>query len=75
MISGDGWGLRFPDIRLIVEEKPRKNLNQENWPDRGSNPVPLGERQRRYPSTTAVALLGQKEIRPSRLFDHFELKV
>ena len=29
-ISGDGWGLSFPDICLMVVEKPRKNLNQEN---------------------------------------------
>ena len=26
MISGDGWGLSFPDIFLTVEKKP-----QENW--------------------------------------------
>ena len=38
-----GWG-----------KNPRKNLNQENWPDRGSNPGALGERQRCYPLTTAV---------------------
>ena len=36
-ICGDEWGLRFPDICLSVEEKPRKNLNQENWTHRGSN--------------------------------------
>ena len=54
MISGDVWDLSLPDICLTVEEKPRKNLNQENWSDRGSNPGPLGERQRCYPSTTAV---------------------
>ena len=35
MVSGDGWGLSFPDICFTVEEKTRKNLNQENWPDRG----------------------------------------
>ena len=44
MISGDGWGLSFPDIYLTVGEKPRKNLNQENLPDRGSNPDPLRDR-------------------------------
>ena len=32
----------------------RKNLNQENRPDRGSNPGLLGERQRCYPLTSAV---------------------
>ena len=41
MISGNGWGLCFPDICLTVEEEPRENLNQENWADRGSNPGPL----------------------------------
>ena len=41
MISGNGWGLCFPDICLTVEEEPRENLNQENWAYRGSNPGPL----------------------------------
>ena len=31
-----------------------KYFKQENGPDRGSNPGPLGERQRCYPSTTTV---------------------
>ena len=53
-MSGVGGGLRFPDICLTVEEEPRKNLNQENSPDRGSNPGPLGEMQRCYASTRAV---------------------
>ena len=50
--SGAGWGLRFPDIYLTVEEKP---INLENWPDRGSNPcyIVMWE-QRCYPLTTAV---------------------
>ena len=39
MISGDGCGLRFPDICHTVEEKPRQNLNQENWQP-GIEPVP-----------------------------------
>ena len=39
--------------------KPRKNLNQVNWPDQGSILGPLGERQRCYSSITAVvACLG-----------------
>ena len=41
MISEDGWGLSFPDICLTIEEKPRKNLNQENWPDWGSKEINL----------------------------------
>ena len=43
IISGDGCGLRFPDICLTVEENPGKNFNQENWPDRGSNQAPRWE--------------------------------
>ena len=54
MISRDRRGLSFPDICLTVEENPGRNNNQENSPDRGSNPSPLGERQRFYPSTRAV---------------------
>ena len=30
MITGDGWGLSFPDMHHTVEENPQKNLNQEN---------------------------------------------
>ena len=41
MIFGDLVGLKFPDIRLTGEEKPRKNLTQETCPDRESNPGPL----------------------------------
>ena len=37
-------------------KNPGKNLNQENWSDRGSNPGPLGERQWCYPLTTVVVL-------------------
>ena len=36
MIFGDLGGLKLPDIRLTGEEKPRKNLTQETFPDRGS---------------------------------------
>ena len=41
MILGDHVGLKFPDICLTGEEKPRKNLTQETCPDRGSNPGQL----------------------------------
>ena len=54
MISGNGWGLNFPEIYLTVEEKPREKLNQENWPDRRSNRGPLDGRQWLYPTTTDV---------------------
>ena len=33
MIFGDLGGLKFPDICLPGEEKPRKNLTQETYPD------------------------------------------
>ena len=45
MIFGDLGGLKLPDICLIGEEKPRKNLTQETCPDRGSNPGPLRDRR------------------------------
>ena len=51
------WGLSFLDICLTVEENPRKKLNQENWPYRGLNTGPLSERQRCYPSSTAVVCM------------------
>ena len=41
MIFGDLMVIKIPDIRLIGEEKPRKNLTQETCPDRGSDPGPL----------------------------------
>ena len=39
--SGNHVGLKFPDICLTGEEKPQKNLSQQTYPDRGSNPGPL----------------------------------
>ena len=41
MIFGDLVVIKFPEIHLTGEEKPRKNLTQETCPDRGSNPGPL----------------------------------
>ena len=38
-------GLKLPEICLIGEEKPRKNLTQNTFPDRGSNPGPLRDRR------------------------------
>ena len=55
MISGDGWGLNFSrHLSYSWGKTLEKNLNQENWPDQGSNLGPLGERQQYYPSTTAM---------------------
>ena len=48
MIFGDLGGLKLPEICLIGEEKPRKNLTQETCPDRGSNPGPLLDRRACY---------------------------
>ena len=48
IIFGDLGGLKLPDISLTGEEKPRKNLTQETYPDRGSNPCPLRDGQARY---------------------------
>ena len=48
MIFGDLEGLKLPDIRLTGEENPRKNLTQETYPDRESNPGPLRDRSACY---------------------------
>ena len=48
MILGDLGGLKFPDICLTGEEKPRKNHTQETCPDRGSNPGPLRDKRACY---------------------------
>ena len=48
MIFGDLGGLKFPDICLTGEEKPRKTLIQETCPDRGSNPGPLRDKRACY---------------------------
>ena len=48
MIFGGLGGLKLPNICLIGEEKPRKNLTQETCPDRGSNRGPLRDRRACY---------------------------
>ena len=48
MIFGDLGGLKLSDICLTGEEKPRKNLIQETFPDRGSNPGPLRDKRSCY---------------------------
>ena len=45
VIFGD---LKFPDICLKGEEKPRKNLTKETCPNRGSNPGPLRDKRACY---------------------------
>ncbi|PSN55591.1 hypothetical protein C0J52_04066 [Blattella germanica] len=49
MMSGDRLGLKFPDICLMDEEEPQKNLTQETCPNRESNLGPLHERRICYP--------------------------
>ena len=44
MIFGNLGGLKLPDICLTGEEIPRKNLTQETFLGRGSNPGPLHDR-------------------------------
>ena len=46
--SGTFMGLTFPYICLTGEEKPRKNLTQETYADRESNPAPLRDRRTCY---------------------------
>ena len=48
MIFGDLVGLKFPDICLTGEEKPRENLTQKTCPDRESKPGPLRDRRACY---------------------------
>ena len=49
MIFGDLGGLKFPDICLTGEEKPRKNFAQETCPDRGLEPGPAAWQARMLP--------------------------
>ena len=46
--SGTFVGLKLTGIRLIGEEKPRKNLTQETCSDRGSNSGPLRDSRACY---------------------------
>ena len=48
MIFGDLGGLKYLDICLTGEEKPRNNLTQETCHDRGSNPGPLSDKRACY---------------------------
>ena len=48
IIYGDLGGLKLPDICLTGEEKPRKNLTQETFPNWGSNLGPLHDRRACY---------------------------
>ena len=45
MIFGDLVGLKFPDICVTGEEKPKKKLIHQTSPYLGSNPSPLRNRR------------------------------
>ena len=48
IVFGDLVGLKLPDICLTGEEKPRKTLTQETYPDRGSNSGLLRDKRACY---------------------------
>ena len=90
MIFGDRGGLKFPDLCLTGEDKPRKNLTQEICPDRGSNPGPLRDKRACYHLRhlrwtvvkTLVYLLVTTSFgknfaifRPSSVVDHIDVDV
>ena len=51
-----GWmGPKFSrHLSYGCGKTPEKYLNEENWPNWGLNPSPVGERQQYCPSTTAM---------------------
>ena len=65
MIFGDLVDLKLPDICLIGEEKPRKNLTQETCPDQESNPGPLHDRHACYhlAHSGGLHLVGVQKLR------------
>ena len=72
MMANDTRGWMGPSFRFVLQlrKNPRKSLNQENWPDRESNPGPLGERKRCYPCTTAgVAKEKRKGLREENIME------
>ena len=61
MISRDECNLNF--LTFILKLRKIQNKHQPgNWPDRWSNPGPLGERQWHYPSITVVVIMTQHSI-------------
>ena len=63
MIFGDLGSIKFPDICLTGEEKPRKNLTQETFPDRGSNPGPLRDKRACYHLPHSGGLLNEIKMK------------
>ena len=65
---------KFPDICLIVEENSRKTSTR-NWPDQGSNPGLLGERQQCYPEIIAVIniKINKKEKQTIWVIAHYDM--
>ena len=62
MIFVDLGGLKLPNICLTGEEKPRRNLTQETFPDRGSNPGLLRDRHACYHLAHSSGLIGHMEL-------------
>ena len=71
MIFGDLVGLKLPDICLIGEENSQKNLTQETFPDRESNPSPLRDRRACYRLFHSGGLIAAIPSRTSFLFLFF----
>ena len=73
MIFGDLGSLKFPNICLTGEEKPRKNLTQETCPDRGSNPGPLRDKRACYhllhSGGQVINCTFIRSVRPNRLLN------
>ena len=72
MIFGDLVCLKFPDICLTGEEKPRKNLTQETCPDRGSNLGPLCDKRACYHLLHSGGLDTSKMCKSNILAQHKE---
>ena len=62
MISGDGWGLRFPDICLSVEEKIRKEPQPGKLTRPGIEPEPAACYSLRHSGGLGVTLKEKNAI-------------
>ena len=63
MIFGDLGGLKFPDICLTGEEKPRKKPHPVNLSRPGSNPGPLRDKRAYYHLLHSGGLWGGSKTR------------
>ena len=77
MIFGDLGGLKLPDICLIGEEKPRKNLTMETCPNWGSNSGLLLDRHACYHLVHSGGLkrfIGTDTASVELFFQHIHLR-